>query len=219
MYVGSVSFLCQHVSNVQVKGNRVKGPSDAHPLAHRPSHPVRPVDQIQVAHPEQRPLVCAPVAALDADEPVVGAFGLGHDGVRVPERAQQRRSLDGRAVREVVHVGAVRGARVELVGHVSSCQLRKGCGAEARPLEHPVQPGEVQRRDLLVEEVVGKGTPAMRRGDGYEGGDSDREGLEVGEHVPSVQAAHAVCDDGDGLGGGRVGFEGGPKGGGAIGDG
>lgn len=58
----------------------------------------------------------------------------------------------------------------------------------------------------------------MRCSDGYEGGDSDWKGLEVRKHISSVEAAHAMCDDGDGLRGWRMGFKGRTKGSSAVGD-
>lgn len=155
-----------------------------------------------MAHAQQGPLIVAPSAAVDADEAVVATLGLGDDGVRLPEGAQQRNGVDGGAVGEVAHVGAVGGGGVELGLHVALGELVKGARLEADAAHETVHLGQVDGGGAaLVEQEVGKGAAAVGGRDGDEGSDAHTAGQrrQVRDEVAGVETAHAVGDDGDGL--------------------
>lgn len=76
----------------------------------------------------------------------------------------------------------------------------------------------MNRRHLLIEQIIRKGTPAVRRGDRDEAGDLEAR-LQLADHVPRVQAAHAVRDDVDRRAGGDLRVDVVEEGRGAVGDG
>lgn len=147
---------------------------------------------------EERPLVRAPLAALDADQPVVGPFDLPQQPVRNAKRAQQRRLLDQRgAVRKVAHRRNIGRVGVELFRHVPRRQLVKGVRLPARGLlPVAVEAHQVVGADA-VDDLVGDGAAVVRRGHGDERLDVDALGLQLRDHVAGVEPAHAVRDNVD----------------------
>ena len=148
----------------------------------------------------QGAVVGAPFAALDADEAIIGPLAFFNHAMRVAEGTQKGRFiLDHGTVREVAHGRVVGRPGVEVVDHVLCRQLGKRAGLPPRrPLPEIVQAGQIEWPDT-VDEVVCEGAAVVRGGDGDERLDVDAGRLELGDHVPGVQAAHAMGDDVDAL--------------------
>lgn len=150
----------------------------------------------------QRPLVYPPSTALHADQPIILPLRLAHHAIRQPKGPQQRRLVNGCPVRKVPDRLIVPHARVEFLAHVPRRQLPKRRGAQACAPDDAVQSRQVDRPGAALNEVIRKGTAAMRRGDCHERRDVDAvEGrLQARDHVPGIQAAHAVRNDVDSRG-------------------
>lgn len=157
----------------------------------------------------QRPLVHPPATARHADQPVILALAPVHHAVRQPKRPQQRRLVNGRAVGKVPHRLVVAHPRIELVAHVPRRQLPKRRRPEPSAPDHAVQPRQVERPGAALDEVIRKGAPAVRRGNGHERRDLDAGRAQARDHVARIEAAHAVGDDVDG--GRMAGLEGGGR--------
>lgn len=158
-----------------------------------------------MAHADQRALVVAPLAGLDADQPVVWPFGVLHDLPGGPERAQQRGAAHHGAVGKVPHRRVVGRLGVEVFRHVPLRQLGKGARLDAQPARHAVQLRQPLLANLVKDEV-GKRAAVVRRGDGHQRGHVDVGRLQVGDHVTRVQPAHAVRDDVDAPAAGHPGY-------------
>lgn len=76
--------IIYHTCYIQVEGNGVELPRIAHDLSSHPLQPIGPVDQVQMAHSHQRPLVplvTSPATAVHADKTIIGPLCFGQDPV------------------------------------------------------------------------------------------------------------------------------------------
>ena len=116
--------------------------------------------------------------------------------MRLAERAEKRRLVHHGPVGEIADVRVIRGAGVELLGHVVPGQLLEGACFQADPLDELVNAWEALG-PYLVKHIIGKGAAVVGRRDGDERVDSNVPRLEMGDHISGIQPAHAVGDNVD----------------------
>ena len=109
------------------------------------------------------------------------------------EGAEERGGVRHGPVREIAHGRVIRGAGVEVFGHVVPGQLLEGARVHANALHELVDAGEALR-PYLIEHIIGEGAAVVGRGDGDKRVDGHVPGLEMGDHISRIQATHAVCD-------------------------
>lgn len=149
-----------------------------------------------MAHADERSLVIAPLAGLHAHQPVIWPFGVLHDLPGGPEWAEQRGLIHHGAIREISYRRIIGRLGVKVLRHVFLRQLGKSTRLDAELPGEAVQVREPLLADLVKDEVS-KGAAVVGRGDRDQGADVDVGWLQVRDHVPRVQAAHAVGDDVD----------------------
>lgn len=132
-----------------------------------PSHPVRPIDEVQVTHILQRALVGAPLTTRHAHQSIIRPFGLVDDAVTFAKHRRDARPQRG-TVRVVLDPLPIRRAWVEALLHVVLGQLLKCPRLEAEPVQHFVELGDVEYPDPS-EEVIRKRATSVRRRDGRQG--------------------------------------------------
>ena len=110
--------------------------------------------------------------------------------------AEKWRLVHHGPVGEIADMRVIRGAGIELLGHVVSGQLLESARVHANPLNKLVDAGEALG-PYLIEHIIGEGAAMVGRRDGDERMDSNVPRLEMRDHVSGIQTAHAVGDDVD----------------------
>lgn len=132
-------FFGQHVRNIQIQRHGIKRLLHPHPLPHRPPHPIRPIDQVQMANPHQRPSILSPLTTPHAHQTIVITLLLPHNTPRPSERTECGRGLFHSGAEGVVlYIRGVWRGRVELVGHVAGRELRERGGRQPSAAEKSV---------------------------------------------------------------------------------
>lgn len=108
-------------------------------LPNPPLQPVRPIDQIQMAHARQRPLVLPPLARGHANEAIIWRLLELLDNVEGRAEHRPESGFEGGAVGEVANSRKIWSVRVEVGVHVFHGELGEGAGFEAEVLEDFVE--------------------------------------------------------------------------------
>lgn len=170
----SQPFLGQHVRHTEIESDGIELlVDDAQPGRHT-LDAIRPIDQIQMRHADQRPFILAPPGAADADEAIIRALDDSQQVVTDAEHAQQVRGRGG-AVGEVARRRRVGRHGVEARVDVRGRQLREGARRDLEPRQQSVETWEKVRPDV-AEQHVGRAAAAVGGRDGRERRDLEFRG-------------------------------------------
>lgn len=112
-----------------------------------------------MADPVERALILSPLAARNADQPIIRTLDTLDDLMRLPKSRQQV-WVHLSAVAVVAHTFNIRRLWIEVLGHVLDRQLAEGARFEAEEVKDLINSREI-RRAYLFEDEIGKRRAAM----------------------------------------------------------